>query len=255
MPIDENGKGYSEGTGYKEKIFEEFLVWQFPRLKRVKEQYDYQSHIYLDMTCGSGIVPKSNGKYGSPLIALDCIRRFGMNFNEVRFIDKNPGNIANLTKILGPNKYGICADNNDAIVSILEKYNHNHRLQYLKGIIYFDYNGIPDFDLISEIAELCPTLDILIYLPATAIKRRNGAFPEYEKTLVEYVSKINKENWIVKLNDCPDNMVKKWQWSFLFGSNYQGIKDYKSKGWYLINTEQGKIIIDKLNNKKGSCND
>lgn len=237
MPI-KNGMGLSEETIYKENNLRDILFWQFSILKYSKT-WETKKLIYIDMNAGSGINKVDDLTInGSPLIALEVMTLSKIKFDIIKFIDEKPGLIANLTKKIGHNKYSVCGDNKEKVWDILNKYNPKD----LYGIIYFDPNGMPDFNLIANISRKFPKLDILVHFSATTIKRvEKACYPG--KTLYNSLMKIEKEKWIIKESESGN----KFQWAFILGSNYGGLTGWKKRGFYLLNSEEGIDILTRLN--------
>lgn len=114
------------------------------------------------------------------------------------------------------------------------------------GLIYHDPTGIPSFDLLADVSRL-PSLsriDILINCPATAIKRSRRRNEEQQHiqqpNLAEQLARINKKYWLVR---AP---YAQWQWTFLFGTNYKEVGEWRNERLYRVDTEAGRDILERL---------
>jgi hypothetical protein len=76
---------------------------------------------------------------------------------------------------------------------------------------------------------------------ATSIKRVRCKWPE-KKTLHEYIEGINKKVWLIKKPEDKDM----FQWTFLFGTNFANLDDWKKEGFYSLNSSEGMEILRKL---------
>jgi hypothetical protein len=109
------------------------------------------------------------------------------------------------------------------------------------GLIFVDPSGdLPDFECLKYIAEMRPKMEILIYIASTNVKR---TFQFTEKRLADYIESVGKSNWLIRKPISWD----KFKWTFLLGSNTSLFKDYKSIGFYRLESHQGQRILEKLN--------
>jgi hypothetical protein len=118
------------------------------------------------------------------------------------------------------------------------------------GLVYADPNGIPDFDMLSKVSSISKLdkFDILIRYNAAAVKRNE--FQTGERML-DHISRINKKFWIIR-ELRPGDI---WQWTFLLGMNWDGLKAWKSQGFLYAITPDGikpeaAEVINELNYTK-----
>jgi hypothetical protein len=83
-------------------------------------------------------------------------------------------------------------------------------------------------------------MDVLIRCPSTTIKRVRSAFPErYNQTLEESLQEINKEFWLIR----RPNRRDRFQWTFLFGTNWEDVKNWKKLGLFRVDSADGQAIL------------
>lgn len=88
--------------------------------------------------------------------------------------------------------------------------------------------------------KLRPRMEILIYLPATNIKR---LFPYTNKLLSDFMKTIGKKYWLIRKPIPWDQH----QWTFLLGINKDILKDYKKIDFFKLDSEQAQSFFPKLN--------
>lgn len=249
MPI-KNGVGISDATENKQHRLKYILRQHLIIVDRIFKKYPRfkNKYIYIDATSGTG---KTDDNDGSPIIFLnqyyDLVNN-RKNFNVLAncyFIDEckiYPETINELNNNISSSNKKICCLIKDKYQDALPKIIESEGFSY--GIIYFDPNGIVDFDCIKDICNNKDTnaMDILFNYNAVANKRKRGV--NGSKDLFELFKDIKKNNWYISE---PNG---KWQWSFFYGSNSGVVKLPKKIGFHNINSDEGKYIFHKLNYTK-----
>lgn len=241
------GQGQSSMTADKEEGLGKILGWHMNIVKRIFVKHPYYPAIYhfIDAYAGSGYNEKELCE-GSPLIYLKTVATIGID-SYAWFIEKDDKLSAELGRhIKGYDRCEISKGDNARIVpEIARKLPKN-----AFGLIYADPNGIPDFDLLSKISRTLglEKFDILIRYNGAAVKRNEF---QTDKKMLDYLREINKKHWIIRELRPGD----KWQWTFLLGLNWGGIKDWKSQGFIKAITSTGitaeaEAIINTLNYTK-----
>lgn len=216
------------------------------RAARLKHHWSSLRYLYVDAMAGCGWNDKAGCK-GSPLVFLDAIRMIPIPFDAV-FFERDEALCARLKSILNRMEYdhlfgdddsirAICEDSSLAIPELLSRFDSQSRL----GLLYFDPNGIPNVDILSNISKQrgAEKLDILLRFNCTALKRNrlNGT-----GDLRGHMARIAKQYWIIREPLHWDA----WDWTFLLGSNIP-IKGWKSQRFHCVDSPNGQRILDWVN--------
>lgn len=204
-----------------------------------------KNYYYIDCTAGSG-VNQDVDEDGSPVVFINRINKTNMMY-KAYFIDEVEGNISSLRqRIQNSNCEFMCGNHNEVVPQLLRNFTGQ---EY--GLFYMDMNGIPNFELLSIVSEKMSKMDILVRCPSGAIKRdrcRNGSLRE---SLIESVKKIHKEKLILREPLISD----RWQWTFLFLTNYTKMSDWKNARFYWSNSHEGQEILSRLNYSKNEIDE
>lgn len=241
MPITRN-RGHSKATldkadGFK-KIIGQLLQTVKVITNKPENHWASKTFQYIDANAGTGYNSEEDIE-GSPVLFLKAADEVDIPY-KAYFIEIVQDNSAELSKVTKQwrNHEIFTADNRVIIPTILEGVPKN-----CYGVLYSDPNGIPDFEMLAEVSQH-PSLsrvDILIRYAASSLKRNRHNIDS--KKMLDYLAEINKKHWIVREMERGDG----WQWTFLLGLNWDGLKDWKSQGFHYAHSKQGKEIVEKLN--------
>lgn len=227
--------GHSSQTPNKQVGLAAILRLHLSIVKAVLQKHPYyrREYIYVDANAGRGDNP-DEGVPGSPVIFLQAAQMSGLSYFG-HFIDHDPGSTSTLaTAVAFSNKHQIyTGDNRTFVPYVLSRYPRNSTY----GLIYHDPNGIPNYDMLAVASEMQPRMDILIRYAAMA-EKRNGA------SLIDSLPRIKKETWIVR-EIMPGD---KWQWTFLFGSNYTSYPEWHKYGFHRVDRNDGRKILLRICN-------
>lgn len=222
---------FSDWTSTKNEVVCGIFKWLTIVGRSVMDRYpNYRAYHYLDMNAADGS--------GSPTFFHDAAQRAGLPFHAL-FIE-NDARLYN--DLYGRFKFTanvetVCEDHETAA------------LRYCRvltgkpyGLIYNDPCGIPSFDTLTAASQLpqLEHMDILINCPATAIKRKRGAFKSADYLIPE-LYKIRKSHWLVR---AP---AGRWQWTILLGTNWRDVQEWRAQKLYHIDSSAGQEILKRLN--------
>lgn len=123
-----------------------------------------------------------------------------------------------------------------------------------RGLVLFDANGEPDFDLAAKLSALSAMrgVDFLIHVPtwtlkmirAAALSERFSGKGEWAtrdiRRLDERIAPIQKAHWMIR------TPYGKCAWTFLYGTNYRLKNGWAKEGFYWIDTPEGRDLLLKL---------
>jgi hypothetical protein len=244
MPII-NGMGCSQYTKEKQDNFRYILQGHLRIVKAALGKvatlrWACSRYHYYDITAGSGFL---NGYPGSPLIFLEEAQRLGLSF-EARFVEINEESAVALQKAIGDRVDARVYNGDNGMV--INAWSIDLPMQQKKpiGLFYGDANGgISHIQAMQHVADVdaWKYMDILLYVGATYVKRfRRVGCINFDKRLDECLSSLNKKKWLVRE---PHGAH---QWTFVLGTNYQGIGQFKKIGLHSMDSPQGQEIMDKL---------
>ena len=238
VPIT-NGIGWSECTADKESGLGQLLGLHMEICQAILRKHPYfpRDYYYFDITAGSGSNDGANC-YGSPVVFLQEAARRGLQY-QATFIEKDSINSANLGKALwsySGNHSILNCNHQDVLATLIDGVPKS-----AFGMIYVDPNGEPPFGLLSDVSRLepCKRMDMLVYASASTVKRRRTVHGG--KSLVEHMESIDKRYWLIR------DHQSKFQWTFLLGTNWVEFPSWETRGFYRLQSEKGREILDELN--------
>lgn len=241
MPV-ENGVGRSDNTPLKQQHLRDILRLHIAIVKaiQVKHSYADRRYRYWDLTAGPGHYEGADF-VGSPLVFLQEARAAGVPYLAHLFESRKEtaeelaGCVSGDSSVfLHPSPY------QDELLQTVER---GSRSQY--GMIYADPNGaIPDLQSIAALLSTneCRCVDVLLQIAANdAYKRPRCAWPDKE-SLRAVMQTIGKDGWLIRAKQPGD----KAQWTFLLGTWWRGMPQWKKQGFHWVDSPEGKAILDEL---------
>lgn len=233
MPV-QYGMGQSQMTFDKQDGLALILGQHIAIVRTILDKYglDPRRYHYIDLTAGCGYNEVVDCE-GSPIVFQKTIRAQRISYN-AHFVDLEPTNTLMLRGAISQDKRVFIHTGDHAIIApqIIETWPDT-----AYGLIYSDMNGMPPFELLSALSKSpkVSTVDFLIRCNGNGIKRAGRRF-------LDELHKIDKQHWIVREIDSHD----KWQWTFLLGLNWNGLKCMREHGFHYITSDEGRAIIRRL---------
>lgn len=248
MAVD-NGVGISKNTPIKQEHFRTVVNVHLRICKAIL--YKQQSWInpyyyYFDLNAGPGRYKYKHGFFeeevsGSPLHFIEMATSINIPY-KATFFEKDPQNVAKLRESLKPYEDGSITVHEGDHEVLLPRYFDLLERRKRYGLVYADPTGsLPPFGLLAEMAKVpCyDKLDFLVYCAATNIKRVQHFT---NKTLVDHLDGINKKFWVIR------EPKDRHQWTFLLGTNWDAMPDFRKIGFYNAHSPEGLEILTTLNN-------
>lgn len=245
MPVDENGIGHSQATLYKEASLGVILRTHTRIVAAIQDKYPWVAphYYYIDMNAGCGHNDDENCE-GSPLVFLKAISAIRRPYR-AHLIELNASSAQRLQTFIDAGSYAGArihiGDNEVLLPGILDSLVPPVGKEAF-GLVYSDPNGIPNFDLIGQVSRHphCQKMDILIRYSGASVKRNQHITG---LKILDYLSVITKKFWFAQSLNSND----KWQWTFLFGTNYWKYPKMVNIGFFRIDSSDGQAIIERLN--------
>lgn len=241
MPVV-NGIGQSQATVDKQQGLRTILAQHISVCKAIIAKWHCcDRYQFIDANAGPGCNAKESCD-GSPVIFLREVNRVGLGYDAV-FIDIDPQHTFALRAAVSNwNHHSVMTgDNRQVIPTVIERLP-----EWSYGVLYTDPNGIPDFEMLAAASQhpKMEKIDILIRYAGSAVKRNQHITG---MKMLDHLSPINKKFWIVREMERGD----RWQWTFLLGMNWNGLKSWKSRGFHYADSPKGQQIIERLNYTNG----
>lgn len=245
MPVV-NGQGFGDDTEAKQSDFRYLVGYHLnvvncmiTKARREGKTFPPPEYWYFDITAGCGVHPET-GDPGSPVIFKQEAASAGIPFT-AWFFDCHPHNCCALRERFHDDSSVnvIGGDHNETLMATIPDVDRP-RL----GLLYCDPSGnIPPFDLLAAFADhkITSRIDILINVPSTSLKRVYAANKDKgHKHLHEYLAGIPKDVWLIRQ---PQG---KHQWSFIIGTRWASMPEFKRIGMHKIGTPEGDEVLRRL---------
>ena len=248
MPVD-NGQGQSAYTPHKEKLLGKFLGMHTRICRGIFDKHKGKAwmpdpcYYFVDMYAGSGR-NENVGCEGSPFVFLNVIRRAGLPQWRLACIEKKQRNYEGLIRRVNgnPRVKVLCGECEELAPALVDSFYYKPAY----GVFYADPNGMPAWDTLGEIAAhpKAEKMDLLVHLSATTVKRARKAHGgDYLSALLGPMRR-HKKHWLVR----EPNKTRGMQWTFLFGTAWAKYPEYKGKGFYWLDSPDGREIMAVLDN-------
>lgn len=255
MPLD-GSAGHSPDSKLKMAHFDEILrahmayAWLGVIGKyRSQGWRHHPRYLFWDLNAGPGRYV--DGARGSPLRALEAAAELGVAL-EAGLFECDPATVNRLRGVLGEARTHwtadpICrvvpGDHHATVPDVLSRLGE-HVTERAYGLVYSDSNGERvDVALLRQIAEpwVLQRLDFLVYVSATAYKRRRGANLKEVGYLADDLVALGKPYvWIREPRG-------QWQWTFVLASATDRLSVPPAVGFHRLDSPEGHSILDYLN--------
>lgn len=222
----------SDYTPKKQEDFKNILSLHMKVCSKIFDnpQIVNRTYYYLDVFAGPGKYNSCSD--GSPLIFKNLIERYDLDYRADFFeLDIDSAEILK-------ERLGLVGNVSQGNSQNLIKKVHKSDTQY--GMAYLDPFGEGlyemSFNIMDFLACALPKVDIVLSIACTSIKRARGAgfTDEY---IINMLNRIPKKHWIIR------ELYGKWHWTFLIGTNWPNWAEWANKGFYNLNSEDGREIL------------
>lgn len=247
-------KWISAETEAKERDYRGILEILVPASKGIIKRHGGGPYLYVDLYAGPGWLEFEGHRFlGSPLIAQDILTRYGVEHEAVHF-ETDPEVAARLAEALWVQTSLLDTPNPDSAPIYVEPCQEGFPRWLAEvgsqprrhGLVYADpiHDEIP-VDLLNQAARYLHKVDLLSYVSATQYKRRRrGEFRRNGHTdravLSDHVNAVNKRYGLIRK---PEKRTG-WQWTFVLWTNWGDVPTWESRGFYRLDSEVGKSILD-----------
>jgi hypothetical protein len=243
----------SRETEAKEADFRGLLNMHITISKAIINRHSAPPYLYADLYAGPGHLEFEGRRFpGSPLIAQDLLTRAGVPYEAIHF-EKDPDVAERLraalwtpTTLLDVPDATNTPVFNESFQDAFPKWLRAHGRQADRyGLVYADpiRDEIPHGAL-NLAAELLPKVDLLSYVSATQYKRRRRSAEESRgidlPLLGDHIAAVNKRIALIR------KPLGAWQWTFVLWSNWVKLPDWQNRGFYRLDSDEGRRILDVL---------
>lgn len=232
----------SAETEPKEADFRGILNMHMSIAKAIIVRQAGPPYLYIDLYAGPGRLAFRGKEFdGSPLIFMDTAKQLDVQTVSA-FYEQDPAIADRLKGALasagGTGHFEVHPERCEVgFPKLLERM--GTRGWY--GLIYSDpiRDEIPHA-LLNAAAQKLPRVDLLSYVSATQYKRRRGV-DENRPFLADHIAAVDKKFALIR------EPIGMWQWTFVLWSNWDGLPDWKRRGFYRLDSERGQQIMERLN--------
>lgn len=243
----------SNETEQKEQDFRGILGMHVSICKGILSRNAAASYLYTDLHAGRGHLEYGGRRFdGSPLIARDILSRSGIRHETLHY-ERDTTEAAFLIHALTDRSstlfdfgdeqaYPVCIE---PFQEGFDRWLDQRGFQpNTYGLIYSDpiRDEIPH-ELLNKAAKNLPRVDLLAYVAGTQYKRRRGAAAPRGVELPylsDHIKAIDKRHVLIR------QPLGQWQWTFLLWTNWTSFPDWEQRGFYRLDSPQGKRIVERL---------
>lgn len=235
----------SEETPIKQAHFVGILTWQMAMAKAAMGKIACDPVFYMhDLNAARPEYTSITGESitGSCVLAVNIAKKLRMKYKMIA-CEENEDNANELKKYFASdeNVKVLQGNNEKTLPSELPEPNEKfHSLLFDRyGYVYLDPNdAFMPIPLLRRIFgnQFYRRVDLIVYVAGTSIKR-GGC---YLYTLDDLVKAVSKKVWLIR------EPHGKHQWTFVFGTNYEKIGDWKKEGFYKKGTPEGDEIWNRV---------
>jgi hypothetical protein len=240
----------SAETERKERHFRGIVRMHANICKGIARRHGIASpYLYADLYAGPGSLRWKNREFdGSPLIARDELTRTGLPYQAVHF-EEDAAVAAQLGEALWTPASLLDAPDPDNSPVFAERCQDAYPRWLASGegrrdrhgLVYSDPIGDPiPVDLLNATAEKFPRVDLLAYVAANSQYKRKGG-SERTRFLADDIAAVNKDIVLIR------RPFTAFQWTFVLWTNWAQLPEWQKEGFYRLDSETGRQILDQLN--------
>jgi hypothetical protein len=192
-----------------------------------------RSYLYADLHSGPGPLSYAGKPFdGSPLVFRSAAADLGIETFEALFFEQDPLTASALHTVISDIGRVVAEPCEQGMVEWL---NRSKEQPYRYGLVYSDPIAKPiPVELLNQVGQRLPRVDILSYTSGTAYKRVG------KMRLSEDIAAIPKQYQLIR------DPHGAWQWTFILWSNWPDFPEWRKIGFYRVDSERGKQILDEL---------